>query len=393
MRSWLVVFVLLLSTACSTSGHRSIAISSDELLTGAALGLSPATVPLTSRDAAMALDDEMREFLESSIGKVSQESAILAQLVTRMRDYGFFTLEYVVDDTHTARETFHLKRGNCISFTLLFVALARASGLDARYQIVRVPPVWNADVELTVIANHISALIEASGREYVIDFNATELSSRHPRRTISDDYAIALFFNNLGAEALIAMDYAAAYHYFREAITIEPNVSDPWVNLGLLYARHDLPEHAESAYLRSLEIDPEQRSALTNLANLYNALGNTTLAEEYQERIRRYQQRNPFYHFVLARQAFDENRLEDAREAMARAIRLKRDEHDFYYLLGLTQMELGEYERAEDSLARAREHAASSDLKEKYTEALVALREARPSAASAESPAAPRRGF
>jgi tetratricopeptide (TPR) repeat protein len=324
----------------------------------------------------MALDDAMRAFIDESIGRTHQKSAVLGRLLRSMQEHGFFTLEYVVDDTHTARETFHAKRGNCISFTMLFVTLARESGLRASYQIVDVPPVWNAATELTVIANHINALIELpSGRDYIVDFNESSYNARYEREKISDEHALALFFNNLGAEAMLRQDPATAFHYFREAITLDPDVADPWVNLGLLYARHERYQHAEGAYLRALDVEPTQRSALTNLANLYDALGNAALAEQYSERIRRYQQRNPYYHFVVAQQAFEANRLEEAQQAMKRAIQLKRDDHDFHYLLGLTQIELGELARATASLQRARDYADTGALKAKYDEVLASVRE------------------
>ena len=380
MRTLPVVFVLLLTAACSTPGQHSIAVPTADLLTGAALPLSSLTTTPITRADAMALDDAMRAFVAESIGDRNQHSLILDGLVRGMHAYGFFTLEYVVGDTYTARETFHLKRGNCISFTLLFVALARESGLRVSYQIVEVPPVWQADPELTVIANHINALIETPSRDYVVDFNESRFESRHEREKISDDHALALFFNNLGAEAMLRGEQALAFHYFKEAITIDPDVPDAWVNLGLLYARHELHGHAESAYFHALEIDPLQRSALTNLANLYDALGEVMVAQEYHERIRRYQQRNPFYHYALAQQALEEDRLEDAAASMSRAIRLKRDAHDFHYQLGLAQIELGQLDSATLSLTRARDYASSSELKAKYDAALESVRGAHATA-------------
>ena len=70
---------------------------------------------------------------------------------------------------------------------------------------------------------------------------------------------------------------------------------------------------------------------------------------------------------------------------MNRAIRLKRDEHDFYYLLGLTELELGRYTGALNSLRRAREYALSTDLQEKYDAALASVREAQQATARSES--------
>ena len=47
-----------------------------------------------------------------------------------------FSLDYS-EVTRTASATFHERQGNCLSFTMLFVGLARAAGLTATYQSVR----------------------------------------------------------------------------------------------------------------------------------------------------------------------------------------------------------------------------------------------------------------
>ena len=375
MRTSLIVCVLLLTTACSLPGPRHGMVSAEQLLSGTDLSLPPLQTEPVTRADAIALDDEMRAFVKKWVGRTTQKSLALSQLVTGMEQRGFFRLEYVVGDTRTAQRTFHDMRGNCISFTLLFVALARESGLNVSYQIVDVPPVWSVDSLLMVIANHINVLIETPGRDYVMDFNETRFNARYPREKISDEYALALFFNNLGAEAMLRDDEGLALHYFREAIALEHDATDPWVNLGLLYARRGLHDHAEAAYLEALDIDPLQRSALTNLANLYDLLGETELAAAYYNRVRHYQQRNPFYHFAVAQQALAQDRLEDAVHSIDHAIRLKRDEQDFYYLLGITQVELGKYADAVASLEQGRAYATSDNDKARYDAALAEVRQ------------------
>jgi tetratricopeptide (TPR) repeat protein len=374
MRALQVVFVLMLTAACSTSGRLSGTIPTAELVDGSALDLPPPNMDLIARADAMALDDEMHAFIEDYIGDARQKTVVLSQLLRGMTERGFFTLQYVVGDTHTARETFRLKRGNCMSFTLLFVALAREAGLRVSYQILEVPPVWNAEAELMVIANHINALIEMpSGRDYTVDFNESTFNGRSPSRKVADEYALALFFNNLGAEALLAGDHPLALHYFRTALVLDPNVADPWVNLGVLYVRHGLPRFAEAAYQHALDVDASQRSALTNLAALYESIGEVELAAEYDARIRRYQQRNPYYHYARAQEAFAADLVDEAQAAVRRAIKLKGDEHEFYYLLARTQIELGQLENAKASLERARINVTTDALRKKYEGELARL--------------------
>ena len=66
-------------------------------------------------------------------------------LIEAMEERGMFSLEYA-EVTRTASGTFHDRQGNCLSFTMLFVALARAAGsARRRYQSVEVPPTWSYD--------------------------------------------------------------------------------------------------------------------------------------------------------------------------------------------------------------------------------------------------------
>ena len=81
-----------------------------------------------------------------------------------------FSREYA-EVTRTASDTFHDRQGNCLSFTMLFVALAREAGLTANYQSVQVQPTWANDGQV-VIASHVNAVVRTGfGEETVVDFN------------------------------------------------------------------------------------------------------------------------------------------------------------------------------------------------------------------------------
>ena len=122
-------------------------------------------------------------------------------------------------------------------------------------------------------------------RKLVVDFNQSDFREKYPMHPVGDRYAVALFYNNLGAEALGRQDYAASFALLREAARTHPDMPGPWVNLGVLYARYGHYDVAEAAYLRALETDPGQQSALANLVSVYAWRGDTALVEEYRLRI------------------------------------------------------------------------------------------------------------
>jgi tetratricopeptide (TPR) repeat protein len=364
----------LLAAGCAVQGPARPALDDRELLSRPAL-LDPAAVerPITPAEI-FALDADMRAFVRERLVGIRSSEARLRRLLNGMQEQGLFSLSYDAGVTRTASDTFHTRTGNCLSFTVLFVTLAREAGLDARYQMVDIPPEWSTESDLILLSSHINALIETDvSGDFVVDFNMAELKGNYDTRIVSDSYALGLFYSNLGVDALLAGDYSTSFTRFKAAIESYPRITGPWVNLGLLYARLGEYARAEATYLRALEIEPGNRSALTNLASVYAATGDHDKAAAYSEEVRRYQQRNPYYHYSLAQRAYEERRFRETLEHLRPALRRKRNEHQFHYLRALAHAELGEQRDAERSLAEAGARAELPELKARYATKLEAF--------------------
>ena len=360
VRASLLGVIVLLSVAevLAAPAPRKPAFSDLELLAATALALPapPESFAVPTRDEVFALDDDMREFI-APLAAVRDPRQRLMALTAAMAEHGMFSLEYS-EVTRTASATFRERQGNCLSFTMLFVGLARAAGLTANYQSVEVRPTWSNDGQV-VIANHVNAAVRTGYRdETVVDFNIRANQGDQHARRISDQYALGLFFTNLGAEALMRREFEASLSYLREAARVQPEIAGVWVNLGVLYARHRLYEYAESAYLRALEANEAEQSALANLVLVYEALEEPELAGLYRERVQGYRERNPYYHYSVATRAYERQQFADALTAVRKALRLKPDEHEFYTLRGQTLTALGRARNAEQDFERAREYQA-----------------------------------
>jgi Flp pilus assembly protein TadD len=355
----LAVVTVFALGACAAPGPRPPAIADAELRSGNVLPWNSPSAPLPSKEAAFGLDDDMRAFVASVA--TGDASARLNGLIDGMRDGGLLSLRYTTDFTRTASGTFHDRVGNCLSFTMLFVTLARAAGIDARYQLVDVPPTWTDDLGLIAVGDHINALVDAPpGGKLIVDFNDASFRERYPTRVISDDHAAALYYNNLGAEALARRDNEQAFALLSEAARMYPDMPAAWVNLGVLYLRLNHLDYAEAAFLRALETDPREQSAFSNLESVYKALGNSEFAARYGAQIRHYRDINPYYHYTMARVAFREQRYNDALASLRDAIRLKGDDDEFYTLQGQVFVALGREDRAAESFARAKELAGGA---------------------------------
>lgn len=366
MRASLLGFVVFVATgATAAAATRQSAFDEAELVSGTVLAFAPLEAPIVvpTADETFALDAEMEAFV-APLKDVRDPRQKMQALIAALEERGMFSLEYS-EVTRTAPGTFHDRQGNCLSFTILFVTLARAINLPAQYQSVVVPPTWSNDGQV-VVANHVNtAVTTGRGEETVVDFNIRPYQSEHRSRRVNDSYALGLFYTNLGAEAMLRNDHAAALVYLREAARVRPDIAGVWVNLGVLYARHGQYEHAEAAYLRALDVDNDEPSALTNLSLVYQALGEQELAAEYLRRVQSYRERNPYYHFASATKAYEEQRFDAALASVRKALRLKPDEDAFYVLRGQVETALGRSRDATASFERARAYAEAEQARER----------------------------
>jgi tetratricopeptide (TPR) repeat protein len=344
----------ILAACAATPVSRRAPLTRAELLSGPPSLASHAIAAVPTERQIVGLDEDMRRFVAAQVDGIWDPHERFRKLLRGMQAQGLFSLQYSDTATRTARATFHGKQGNCLSFTMLFVALAREAGLHAAYQLVAVPPTWSADTGVLISHTHVNARVDMSGgKDYIVDFNQPATADAYPARRISDRHALALFYSNLGAEAFIDKDFGAAFSEFRKSIIVHSASSGTWANLGLLYTRLGDYAYAEGAYLQGLAVDPSDHSALANLTVLYQREGKQELAAAYRKKIRYYEQRNPYYHYVFAERAYSGRRYGEALVALDKAIRLKSDEGRFYELRGRIYSALGRDDEAADNFARA----------------------------------------
>lgn len=372
----IVLLVALAVVACTTiappPGREAATITTDMLL-----GVSPiatkAANDLTGDVDILELSPEMIEFLDRHVNRNAGEYSRMLQLLDAVVDEGDFNLVYD-DKTRTAMETFSDRRGNCLSFTNMFIAMARHLGLEAIYQEVEIPPDWSAQGQSFILSRHINVLLDFGwNKERVVDFNIDEFESSYEVQRVSDERARAHHFNNLGVEEMLSGNNGAALSYFRLAAEADSHFTPIWINLGALYRREGLPVYAEASYLNAIRMDSKSLVAMSNLARLYEQQGEDILAERYLKRAEKHRMRNPYYRYKLAREAFESREYEEAIDHMKVAVRYKKNVDSFYYLLGLSYFKAGDQKSGERWISRAAESVEKNELKEAYNSKLERL--------------------
>jgi tetratricopeptide (TPR) repeat protein len=367
--------VCLAVAASAVAGRGKVVVAPADLLSGAALGVDVRSPGLSLPERnVLAVSPEMRSFLDAHVERKAAEPLRLEQLVSAIIDPALFGLVYD-DKTRTAAETFRARLGNCLSFSNMFVAMARDVGLDVKFQEVEVPPDWTFDKDTFVLNRHINVKVDlARAGTKVVDFNIGDFKTSYEMRVVSDMRAFAQYYNNIGVERMQAHDTAAALWCFREAIVDNDDQFSPaWVNLGTLYERSGHPAHAEAAFLQALEANSSDLVAMSNLSRLYARLGDRERAEYYQKKVIHHRWANPYYRWGLAREEYAAQRYDAAIGHLKYAIRKRPREDEFYFLLSLCYLRKGDTRAAERWLERAREVAASDSLKKRYSSKLDTL--------------------
>jgi Flp pilus assembly protein TadD len=336
--------------------------------------LLPARAPFYSEGDAvdlpevdlLALDDDMKVFLDNLLAGGTTEYARLRILLDAILDAGPLHLEYSNLQTLTAQETFHARAGNCLSFTNLFIALAREAGLNAWYQEVDVPDTWERVDETWMYNRHINAVVDTRGLgRQAVDFNFTRYSSELPQKRISDRKAQAQYYNNLGVYWMQEQRLDLAYLHLRKAVELDDDAAYFWTNIGALYRRAGDDRRAEAAWLAALEVGDEP-SALSNLARYYARNGNEASAAWYGEAVERYRQRNPYYLYDLAENAYQGAEFDQSRRLLQRALRIREDEPEFHRLLSLSYAKLGDFKAAAKSMREAEHFSKLTGQRQHY---------------------------
>ena len=375
-----VVAAILAGCASVPPSEEAAVISPTLLLAGAPVLAGVDELPeIISPDEVLHLTPEMKKFIDDHVERRGTSYVKLHQLLFAVINEGSFDLKYT-DLTHTAAETFDERAGNCLSFTNMFVAMARDVDLRVSFQEVDIPPDWSMSGDTYILSRHMNIYINLGYHgEHVVDFNIDDFRSTYDRRRVSDERALAHFYSNRGVERLQDGDSVEAFLLFRRAINFDKSFAPAWNNLGTLYKRAGNLDYAEASFHFALEVGSGRGLLpMSNLARLYEERGDVERAEYYQNRVTYHRARNPYYQYHLAREAFQQRDYETAIDYLERAIRQKQAEDSFYFLLGLSYLQLGDEKQARRWLSKAEEVAETESLKRNYHDKLEMLLSSQP---------------
>jgi tetratricopeptide (TPR) repeat protein len=183
---------------------------------------------------------------------------------------------------------------------------------------------------------------------------------KFPAKAIGKKTLLAMFYNNKGSQALINEDYSRAYQYFKGATLTDSKFSAAWGNLGILYKITGHQNMAEMAYAEAVRINPDNLTALNNLARLFYKQERTEEALLLEKHVHKLRKKNPYYHALLANDAMFMKQYQAAIKHYRNAIRLDKKQHEFYFGLAVAYYQqnkvLMSYQAMEKALALSPTH-------------------------------------
>lgn len=376
LRSFIGTAVALALTACGTQTHQPLAKhgSTDDLLTGAALFDQPILPRDLPNFDPMQLPPEIDIWL-AQVGlssNIRKPGALLIDLVNGPMG---LHVSYDPTQTLTVTEAFRQRSANCLSYSMMIYAIADHMGLSAQVQLVETPPNWDyIDAGQLKYNRHVNVMVNpqpwrrktvetttnmsrlsrptTGRRALVADINMPDGGVEFlPTTALDINFVRAQYFNNKAAEFLFAYDSRNALAYINRALQLAPDYSDAWVNVGVVYRRHQDYQGAIKAYQQALALNSDSFVALSGLRSTYLLMGDSDAADSVLPKIERIANKNPYHHYQRAKQAIETPEI--ALQHINKAISLRDKEYRFYHLKSLAEMKLGRYEQAQQSLQTA----------------------------------------
>ena len=339
----------MLAAAIASTGGAVAASEAPAVQAMAAVG-----APMPPPREVMALPDELRaRFHAQVLDRTRAPYQRLERTLSFLFDPAGLGMTYAPDTTHTVEQAYRRREANCLSFTLLVLALVREAGLEADAQYFDEVLTWRQHDENIVQGNHVNAGVRVRQQRYTVDVASDDIIVRGMPERIGDDRLVALYYSNRAMELTLDGNHAAAVPYMAQALALDQRSATLWSNAGVVRLRNGDDAGADDAYARALSLDARHSGALFNLIQSRERHGDLVALERLQQRARKVLSANPFHHFLQGHAAETRGDPQAALAHYRRAIRLHGDEHRFHFAMARVHAQLGDTRNAIRSLERA----------------------------------------
>lgn len=342
------------------------------------------TYSVETADEIFNVSAEMKQFMDEHIMISHNPRERMRALAKGIFEHSEVSILYQNDANTVAAETFKNRMANCLSLTIMTYAMADYADIGVDFQEVEIPELWvlrdgtsmlNKHVNLKLYRKRQKSMITKDGekfivwdisRNYTVDFDQQLAKKKFPKRVISKQRVLALFYNNNGVDALMDGNRSKAYVYFKKALQQDPSLMDTYSNLGVLYRRMGHNDKAEQNFDFALALSPGDFSVMENLAALYRVTDRVEQAMQITAELQRKRRDNPYYHYLLGQKALQQHDAQQAKKHFRRALKLLTGNHEFYFAMAQTEYLLGNQESSREYMDLAKKYSDSEADEERY---------------------------
>jgi tetratricopeptide (TPR) repeat protein len=277
-------------------------------------------------DDPLQIDAEMIEQVDAAVGHHGTQEERLRYLHRYLSDAGYVNFQYLPERSLTAREAFRERRGDCIAYTNLFLALARQIGIRAYFVHVNQVKNYYERDGWSFTSSHVAVGAGVGPNAVIIDF-AREVSDwwLSVYDTIEDSAALALFYNNVAVQRMVEGQRPEAEHLFRFLLARAPEVPELYNNLGVLLNRDHRHAEALTFLEAGMERFPTYEPFFTNALTSARGAGRSDLVRTLEKKGKSVEQADPFFLFAKGMSFFQDAHFDLAASELSRAHDAKPD--------------------------------------------------------------------
>ena len=330
-------------------------------------------------ESPLRISPQVRSLVREKVGYAGNEKSRLLKVVRFMGEANGLGFQYQTQSSLTAEKAFAARRGDCMSYANLLVALARSLDVPVRYvRITQLPVTWEAGGRFFESSHMAVALGRNASWDQaaIVDFGNVHTS---PWRfslydDVSDAEAFVLFQNNVAVQRMLAGDVTDAeriLRFFHEHSPRTPEVPNN-LSLVLLQGGHD--REALDLLQASVEQFPRFRPLFANAVQAARRIGDEDLAKTLEARGRELLEDEPAWNFNEGMRSYHARAYSTAALRFEKALTADPDNVRLLAWSARAHLAAGNLRRGLEQV----EHIRSGPPSETRTQLLEDLRQAFP---------------
>ena len=340
-----------------------LAVFASALLSCMCAGVPPVSAQETSDP--FWVPPELTVFIRDNIpatGGDRQKAEALMDILAFPEDRGGLGFQYSNDRTRTIAEAWQERKANCLTLTMMYAALAKQLHMSVGFAESLGASNWSRVGDMVLKEKHMVAIVNWNPPNVLVaDFLVRGRTSAkygsYFLNKMTDARAKSLFYSNLAVESLVAGDMEGATVRVKQALDTDPTSPQAWNVKGAIAKSQRNAVEAEKSYKNAIRHNPNDVTAIGNLASLYRSEGYLEEAIQLRALEGRLRRMDPYYQAFLAAEAMEKSDYKKAGKLIQRAIKIHPNDSDFYLTLSNIYRAQDKNEKALQALVKARSHA------------------------------------